>query len=162
MAVDALSLSRRDIFVDNESVIRNFAIAFVPLSLLGSPALAAPREAPQLPPELSDPALADKLGKMMGSLTRALMDMPVGELEAAAQGREPSAEDRSRRVRDRIGGPDTEREVEARVAASGRQVQAMSKALVAALPSIMASLENVERELERATANLPDPTYPKR
>ena len=134
----------------------------LPLMMAPVPAMAAPSEAPQIPPELSDPAMADKLGKMMGALTRALMDMPVGEMEAAVQGREPTAADRSRRVRDRIGGPGAEREVEARVAASGRQMQAMTKALVASLPSIMQSLEGVERELERATANLPDPTYPKR
>ena len=134
----------------------------LPLMLAATPAVAAPREAPQLPPELSDPAMADKLGKMMGALTRALMDMPIGELEAAAQGREPTAADRSKRVRDHIGGPGAEREVEARVAASGRTMQAATKALVASLPSIMQSLEGVERELERATANLPDPTYPKR
>ncbi len=138
------------------------ALIALPLMLAATPAMAAPKEAPQLPPELSDPAMADRLGRMMGALTRALMDMPVGELEAAAQGREPTAADRSRRVRDRIGGPDAEREVEAKVAASGRQMQAMTKALVASLPAIMASLEGVERELERATANLPDPTYPKR
>ena len=134
----------------------------LPLMLAATPAVAAPREAPQLPPELSDPAMADKLGKMMGALTRALMDMPVGELEAAAQGREPTAAARSKRVRDHIGGAGAEREVEARVAASGRTMQAATKALVASLPSIMQSLEGVERELERATANLPDPTYPKR
>ena len=134
----------------------------LPLLLAATPAAAAPKEAPQLPPEFSDPAMADKLGRMMGVLARALMDMPVGELEAAVQGREPTAADRSKRVRDHIGGPDAEREVEAKVAASGRQMQAMSKALVASLPSIMKSMEGLERELERATANLPDPTYPKR
>jgi hypothetical protein len=134
----------------------------LPLLLAATPAVAAPNEAPQLPPELSDPAMADKLGRMMGTLTRALMDMPVGELEAAVQGREPTAADRARQVRDHIGGPEAEREVEAKVAASGRQVQAMTRALVDSLPSIMASLNGVERELERATANLPDPTYPKR
>jgi hypothetical protein len=134
----------------------------LPLMLASTPALAAPKAVPQLPPELSDPAMADKLGKVMGALTRAFMDMPVGEVEAAVQGREPTAADRSRTVRDRIGGTDAEREVEAKVAASGKQMQAMSKALVASLPSIMKSLEGVERELERATANLPDPTYPKR
>ena len=132
------------------------------LLLAPVPAIAAPREAPRLPPELSDPAMADKLGKMAGALTRALMDMPVGELEAAAQGREPTTADRARRVRDEVGGPNGEREVEATVAASGRQMQAMSKALAASLPAIMTSLEGVEKELERATANLPDPTYPKR
>ena len=134
----------------------------LPLVLAPVPAVAAPKEAPQLPPELSDPAMADKLGKMAGALTRALMNMPVGEVEAAAQGREPTAAERTRTVRDQIGGPEAEREVEAKVAASGRQMQAMTKALVASLPSIMKSLEGVERELERATANLPDPTYPKR
>ena len=134
----------------------------LPLILAPMPAMAAPKDVPQLPPELSDPAMADKLGKMMGALTKALMDMPVGEMEAAVQGREPTAADRSRRVRDHIGGPDAELEVEAKVAASGRQMQAMSQALVASLPSIVKSLEGVERELERATANLPDPTYPKR
>ena len=141
--------------------MRSLLIA-LPLLLVASPALAAPRDAPQLPPQLSDPAMADKLGKMAGALTRALMDMPVGELEAAAQGREPTAADRSRRVRDHLGGPVAEREVEAKVAASGRQMQAMGQALAASLPSIMASLENAQREIERATANLPDPTYPKR
>ena len=134
----------------------------LPLLMAAAPAIAAPKEAPALPPEFSDPAMADKLGKMMGVLTRALMDMPVGELEAAVQGREPTAADRSRRVRDHIGGPEAEREVEAKVAASGRQMQAMSQALVASLPTIMKSMEGLERELERATANLPDPTYPKR
>ncbi|HET9336928.1 MAG TPA: hypothetical protein VFO12_11055 [Sphingomicrobium sp.] len=134
----------------------------LPLMLAATPAMAAPQEVPQVPPELSDPAMADKLGKMMGALTRALMDMPVGELEAAAQGREPTQADKAKKVRDHIGGPDAERAVEAQVAASGRQMQVMTKALIASLPTIMKSLEGVEKELERATANLPDPTYPRR
>ena len=133
----------------------------LPLVLAPVPAAAAPADH-QLPPELSDPAMADKLGRMMGSLTKALMEMPIGELEASVQGRQPTAADKNKRVRDAIGGPDAEKRVEADVAASGRQMQAMTKALVASLPTIMASLEGVERELERATANLPDPTYPKR
>jgi hypothetical protein len=133
----------------------------LPLALTPLPAGAAPADH-QLPPELSNPAMADRLGRMMGALTRALMDMPIGELEASVQGREPTAADKNKRVRDAIGGPDAEKQVEAQVAASGRQMQAMTKALLASLPAIMASLEDVERELERATANLPDPTYPNR
>jgi hypothetical protein len=125
------------------------------------PALAAPKEVPQLPREFTDPAMADKMGKLAGALTRALMDLPVGELEAAVQGREPTAADRSKRVRDEIGGQQAERQVEAQVAQSGRQMQAMSKALVASLPSLMAALDDVEKNLERAAANIPDPTYPR-
>jgi hypothetical protein len=141
--------------------MRSLLIA-LPLLLAPVPAIAAPPAAPQIPPELSDPAMADKLTRMLGPLTRALMDMPVGELEAAAQGREPTAAERARRVRDEIGGPEGQRQLEAGIAAAGPKMQAMQKALVASLPALMSVLGDVEKNLERATANIPDPTYPKR
>ena len=134
----------------------------LPLMLAPYPAMAAPKAAPQLPPGFSDPAMADKLGKMAGILTRSLMDLPVGELEATIQGRDPTPADRNRRVRDAIGGPQAERRVEAQVAQSGRQMQAMSKALVDSLPSIMGALDELETRMERVTANIPDPSYPRR
>ena len=135
----------------------------LPLVLVPVPALAAPAEAPQaqIPPELSDPAVADKLTRVLGPLSRALMNMPVGELEAALSGREPTAADRSKRLGDRIG-PEGQKELEATVAAAGPKMQAMQKALVASLPTIMSALGDVGKQLEQATANLPDPTYPKR
>jgi hypothetical protein len=135
--------------------------AALPLMFVAAPALAAPA-APQLPPELSDPAMADKLGRVAGVLTKSLMDMPVGEIEAAIEGRSPTPADRAKRVRDEIGGPAAEQQVAADVAQSGRQIQAMTKALVSSLPAIMGALSQAQRELERATANLPDPTYPRR
>jgi len=137
------------------------ALFALPLMLAATPALAAP-VAPQLPPELSDPAMAEKLGRMAGALTKSLMDLPVGEMEAAIEGRPVTQADRAKRVRDSIGGADAERRVEAEVAQSGRKMQAMTKALVASLPAIMAAMDGVENELERAVANIPDPTYPKR
>jgi hypothetical protein len=134
-------------------------------ALLAAAPLAAqtapPRADRQIPPELSDPAIADQLTRALGPLSRALMDLPIGELEAAMEGRTPTEADRRKRVRDEIG-PDGERELAAQVARAGPQMRAMQKALAASLPSIMKSLEGVEKELERATANLPDPTYPKR
>ena len=133
----------------------------LPLMMAATPALAAPKETPQIPSELSDPAMADKLSRMMGPLTKALLDMPIGELEAAVAGREATAADKAKRVRDELG-PEGQRDLEATVAKAGPQMQAMQKALVASLPAIMKSMEGLERELERATANLPDPTYPKR
>jgi hypothetical protein len=133
----------------------------LPLALIPVPAAAA-AEAPQaqIPPELSDPAVADKLTRALGPLSRALMNMPVGELEAALSGREPTAADRSKRLADQIG-PEGQKEVEATIAAAGPQMRAMQKALVASLPAIMSALGGMEKELERAAANLPDPTYPK-
>lgn len=135
----------------------------LPLLLAPVPALAAPpQSAPRIPPELSDPAMADKLGRMAGVLTKSLMDLPVGEVEAAIEGRPVTQADKAKRVRDSIGGPDAEQRVQSEVAQSGRQMQAMTKALVASLPSILAAMDGVEKELERAVANIPDPTYPKR
>jgi hypothetical protein len=138
-----------------------YALIALPLMLAATPAIAAP-PAPQLPPELSDPAMADKLGRMAGVLTKSLMDLPVGEVEAAIEGRPATQADKAKRVRDSIGGPDAEQRVQAEVAQSGRQMQAMTKALIASLPSIIAAMDGVEKELERAVANIPDPTYPKR
>ena len=141
--------------------MRAFLIA-LPLALVANPALAAPDSIRQLPSELSDPAMADKLSDMLGPLMKAMMDMPIGEMEAAIAGREPTPADKSRRVRDTIGGPNAERKLQADLAATGPQMRAMQKALVASLPALMGALSGMEKELEKATANLPDPTYPKR
>ena len=134
-------------------------------SLAVAPAFAAPRPAPSIvPPELSDPALPDKLGRMSGALTRAVMDMPVGELEAAIENRPVTPADQARRVRDVAarGDPNVERRIAAETAASGRAMQAMTRSMVASLPAILASLGNVQAEIEKAVANLPNPTYPRR
>ena len=145
------------------------ALAALPLLLAASPAFAAqapaasePPTAAQIPPELSDPAVADKLTRMAGVLVKSLMDMPIGEVEAAMAGRTPTEADKRKRVRDEVGGPAAERELAAKVAASGPQMRAMQKALVTSLPAILGALQGVEKELERAVANMPDPTYPKR
>ena len=141
--------------------MRPFLIA-LPLALAATPAVAAPEADRQIPSEISDPAMADKLSNMLGPLMRAMMDMPLGEMEAAIAGREPTPADKSRRVRDAVGGPDAERKLQADLAAAGPQMRAMQKALVASLPALMGALSGMEKELEKATANLPDPTYPKR
>ena len=137
------------------------AILALPLMLAAAPAHAAPL-APQLPPQLTDPAMADKLGRVAGVLTKSLMDLPVGEVEAAIQGRPATPADRARRVRDEVNDPYLEQRVAAEAAQSGRKMQAATKALVASLPAIMGALGRVQDEVERAVANIPDPTYPRR
>ena len=134
----------------------------IPLVLAAAPAQAAPREAPQLPPELTDPAMADKLGRVAGVLTKSMMDLPIGEVEAAIEGRPATPADRAKRVRDEVNDPYLEQRVAAGATQSGRTMQAATKALVASLPVIMGALGQVEQELERAVANIPDPTYPRR
>jgi hypothetical protein len=141
-----------------------FTLSILPLFLLAAPATAAPDEAPQLPRELTNPALGEKMGRMAGVLSKALLDLKVGEVAAIAEGRDASPEDKNRTLRDIVvgGDPDAERRLEQQVAASGPAIQKGMAAMARALPAIIGALENVGEEMERATANLPQPGYPRR
>lgn len=128
-----------------------------------------PANAPILPPlpqVLTDPAMADQVGTIAGVLTRSLMNLPVGEVEAAIEGRVPTRADRQRTVRDSIGDPDLDRRIAAEAAQSGRTIQvvgqAAGRALAASLPSILQAVEGARGEIERAIGNLPSPAYPRR
>ena len=135
---------------------------FVPILLAAAPVAAAPRDVPQLPPELSDPRMADQLGRVAGVLTRSLMNLPVGEVEAAIEGRPVTPADRARTVRDSVGDPYLDQRIAAEAAQTGRTMQAAGKALAASLPAIMAAIDQARGEIERAVSNMPDPTYPRR
>src|SRR5215210_4874106 len=94
-------------------------LALVPIAMLASPAAAQSRaEAIRIPPELTDPAMADKLGRMMGAVTKSLMDLPVGEMEAAIEGRPATPADRAKRVRDSVNDPYLEQRIAAEAANS--------------------------------------------
>ena len=136
----------------------------MPLALFATPAMAQRSDAPQLPRELTDPAMADKLGKMAGALSRALLDLNVGEVQAAVEGRPATEADRRRTVRDMAarGDPNIERNIERQAATSGAAIQAGARAMAAALPAIMESIDRAAAEIDRATANLPQPGYPRR
>ena len=139
----------------------------LPLMLAAAPAAAAAQSPPPGPgPEvermLNDPAMADTLGRVVGVLTRSLMNLPVGEMEAAIEGRPVTPADRARTVRDSVGDPDLERRVAAEAAQSGRTMQAAGKAMMSSLPAIMGALGQAQEAIERAVANMPDPTYPRR
>ncbi|MEO7364827.1 MAG: hypothetical protein ABIW03_00740 [Sphingomicrobium sp.] len=141
----------------------------VPLVLMASPALAQVRPAPPpetitVPPELTDPATADRIGGMMQSLSKALLNLPVGEIEAAAQGRPVTQADRRETVRDlgRKQDPNFERNLDRDLAASRGAMQSGMKAFSTALPAVLKSLAEAGRAIEQATANLPSPVYPRR
>ncbi|MEP7316431.1 MAG: hypothetical protein ABI667_07025 [Sphingomicrobium sp.] len=140
------------------------ALAFLPLLIIAAPAVAAPKHAPQLPPELTDPAMGEKLGRMAGALSKTLLDVKVGEVAAIAQGRQASPAEKNRTVRDMAMGsdPNAERRLQQQVAAAVPVLQNSMTAMARALPAIMGALEDVSEELERATANLPQPGYPRR
>jgi hypothetical protein len=139
-------------------------LAILPIALLATPAVAQPQSDPiQIPPELTDPATMARVGDTVGALSHALMDMPVGEIQAAIEGRPATPADRRRTVRDVAsrGDPNFEANLQRQIAQSQVTMQASIRAMSAAMPAISRAVSQAAEEIERATANLPQPGYPK-
>jgi hypothetical protein len=109
---------------------------------------------------MTDMRWADRLTDTMVAMSKAFLNLPVGEVEAAVEGREPTAADRRRTLRNETGM--TERDVRQQIDATRPAMQAGMRAVSAAMPSIMKGLADAKQELDRASANLPRPDYPKR
>ena len=139
-------------------------LILLPLLLLASPALAQSEPPIKFPPELTDPAMADKLARTMDGLSKALLDVKVGEVEAAVEGRQATPAERNRTVRDvvRRNDPNAERDLRRQVAEAGPRIAQGMKAISDAMPAIMKALDDAGRAIDRAAANMPDPTYPRR
>jgi uncharacterized membrane protein YccC len=137
------------------------SLALLPLALCAAPAIAQPAPpVAQLPPELADPATAGRLTDAMQSLSKAFLDLPVGEVQAALDGRKPTSADRRRTVGSESG--IDERDLQQRIAAARPQIEQSIRAVNQALPEITRNLIEVQRSVERALANMPDPNYPRR
>ena len=136
-------------------------LAMLPLLLSATPAFAqAAPPAAQVPRELTDPATADRLANAMQSLSDAFLKLPVGEFQAAMEGRQPTAAERRKTV-----GSESklsERELRRQIEDAKPMFQQGMKQLAAALPAMMQGMDELQRSVERAAANMPDPTYPKR
>jgi len=134
-------------------------LALLPLMVLAAPVAAAPPP-PQIPPQMSDPATIDRLTNAMQALSHAMMDLPVGQIQAAVEGRPVTPADRNRTLRDIE--PGLDRDVQAQIAQARPRMQASMKALSEAMPAMMQSLHDAKKALDRAGANMPDPNYPVR
>ena len=139
------------------------------LVVLSLAAMAAPAAAQQtapaademrLPTEMSDPRLADRLVDTLQVLSKAFLSVPTGEVEAALEGRPVTPADRRRTVASETGL--TERELNRKLDESRPAMQGAQKALMAAIPAMMRGLKDARKEFEAATANMPQPGYPKR
>ena len=143
------------------------------LVLLAAPVAAAPPPPPpqqpqqqqmQIPPELTNPKTAERIAAMSEALSKALLDLPVGEIQAAAEGRPATPADRKRTVRDieRARDPNFDRDIQRQIAEVGPQVQASMQAFARSLTAITQAQSNAADEIERAAANMPRPDYPRR
>jgi hypothetical protein len=137
----------------------------LPLLLCASPAFA--QEAPpaiQLPPELTDPAAAMQMARTVQALSTALLNIRVGDMRAALEGRDATPVERNMTVGDivRRNDPDFDRHMQEQVATVGPKIQRSMRAINHALPELMRDVDDVQRSVERAVSNLPDPSYPRR
>jgi hypothetical protein len=139
-------------------------LIFFPLLLCARPAFAQETASPQLPPELTDPATAQRLANTMQALSNALLNVRLGGVKAALEGREATPQEKNLTVRDmaRRKDPNFDRDLQRQVAQAGPTMQRSMKALNQALPSVMQGLADAQQSIERAVANMPDPTYPRR
>ena len=135
------------------------SLVLLAFSLLAAPASAHPANS-QLPPELTDPATVGRLVDTMQALSKALLEVKVGGVAAALEGRQPTASEQNMTVRElgHIDGRDLDR----RIAAARPQIEQGMKAFQKSLPEIDRSLGEAQKSIERAIANMPDPNYPKR
>jgi hypothetical protein len=137
-------------------------ILIVPLSLLAAPAIAAP-EASGLEQALRDPATAERIDRSLSALTDALLDLKVGGVKAALDGRTATPAEQSLTLRDleRKEGRDPEA-IRRHVREAGPALTKGIQALADAIPAMTKALGDIEKAVERAAANMPDPSYPKR
>lgn len=140
------------------------------LLVLGAAPVAAQQPAPRsqtpsademrLPPEMSDPRLADRLVDALQVLSKTFLSLPAGEVEAALEGRPTTAADRTRTVASETGL--TEGELKRKLDESRPAMAGAQKALMAAIPAMMKGLTEARKEFDKAAANMPQPGYPKR
>jgi len=134
------------------------------LAAMAAPAVAqqtaSPADEMRLPPEMSDPRLADRLVDTLQVLSKAFLSVPTGEVEAALEGRPVTPADRKRTVASETGL--TERELNRKLDESRPAMHGAQKALMAAIPAMMRGLKDAQKEFEAATANMPQPGYPNR
>ena len=143
-------------------------LILLPLAAMASPAFAQvaappPPAAPQVmpvPPAMTDPRVADRITDALSAMSKAFLNLPVGEVEAAMEGRRSTAADRRKTVRTETGM--NERELERKIDETRPMMEASQRAMAAALPAMMQGLTQAQRELERAMANVPRPDYPRR
>lgn len=142
------------------------SLFILPLLLCAAPAFAqdSPPPVTQLPPEVIDPAAAMKLARTVQAISTALLNIRVGDMHAALEGREATPDERNETVGDivRRKDPNFDRDVRHEVATMGPKIERSMEALDRALPQVMRDVDDAKHSLKRALSNLPDPNYPQR
>jgi hypothetical protein len=139
-------------------------LVLLPLALCSAPAFAQAAPPLQIPPQLVDSATAEKLANGMEALSGALLNLKVGDVRAAVEGRKATPAEHNLTVGDlaRREDPEFQRHLQQRIDDAKPKIEQSIKALNQALPEITSDLERARQSIERAMANMPDPNYPRR
>jgi hypothetical protein len=142
--------------------MRNSVFALcVAVSATSAVAAPPPPSEPQvqIPPELTDPAMADRLAGMAQALSKAFLDLPVGEVEAAAEGRSATPRERKMTVRDagRRDDPDFDRHFEQQIANARPVIEKSMQAFAKSLPAMNRALSEMAEQMRQMTDTLPSP-----
>lgn len=105
---------------------------------------------------LSDPRMQDGVAKMVGNMTDAMLDLPVGKFAVALERTIPGGlRDRNvRRIRERdtlgdLAGRDADR-LPGQLADGSRQMMGMMSGFAAAFATMIPEFEKLSREMERS------------
>jgi hypothetical protein len=140
-------------------------LMIIPLLFVASPAFAQDGQpAFHLPSALTDPAAQMRLAAKLQSISSALLNVKVGEVAAALDGRNASSAERNVTLGDMVRrkDPNFDRDVAREVATVGPKIQHGMEVLSRTLPRVMHDAADAQKSIDRAVANLPDPGYPQR
>ena len=129
----------------------------LPLLLCSTPLYA--QAAPVIPP-----AAVDRAVSTVDAITDAVLDLRIGKLKAAIDGRPATTAERGMTLRELEArkDPGFERKLHQQIAAARPAFREGIARVNDAVPEVLDDLQRAGEALQRATANLPDPTYPKR
>src|SRR6476659_6383825 len=142
---------------------------FLPLLMFAAPAAAQTAPSPSQPPvdmprALTDPATAERLANVMQALSKAFLDLPVGDVQAAVEGRPATPAEKRLTVRDlgRRDDANFDRNFQRQMTQARPMIEQSMKAMSTALPAMIHSLQEAGQAMDRAVQNLPRPDYPRR
>lgn len=99
---------------------------------------------------LDDPELPEKAARSTEALVAVLETLPIGNIEAAIEGREPTEADRARTLGDimDVDGREIGDELAVAITENRPRIEAGIDAAVVTLPALIAAVESLRVELE--------------
>jgi hypothetical protein len=139
-------------------------IFLIPLLAVAGPVSAQVAPPLDAQPMVIPPAAADRVANALDAVTDALLDVKVGKLKAAIDGRPPTPAEREMTVRDMAAAkdPNFDRNLHRKIAEARPMVRQGIQSVDETVPQVLQGIQQASRAIERATANMPDPSYPQR